>query len=69
MKRKHIGIGFVEVKMPVYTLDLSTSDLFLGQKQGACMLKSSNSARGVLASTFFKYLRKGSEYSEPSRAK
>lgn len=49
MKRKHIGIGFVEVKIPVYTLDLTTSGQFLGQKQGAYMLNSSDTARGVLA--------------------
>lgn len=69
MKRKRIGIGFVEVKIPVYTLDLTTSGQFLGLKQGVYMLSSSDTARGILASTLFKYLRKGSEYSKPSRVK
>lgn len=69
MKREHIRIGFVEVKIPVYALDLTTSGLFLGEKQGAYMLNSSDTAKEVLASTLFKYLRKGSEYSKPSRVK
>lgn len=69
MKREHIRIGSVEVKIPIYALDLTTSGLFLGQKQGAYMLNSSDTARGVLANTLLKYLRKGGEYAKPSGVK
>lgn len=32
-KRKYVGIGFVDVKIPVYTSDLTTLDLLLGPGQ------------------------------------